>query len=276
MSEPQSNTTPPWTPLSRQQRRVLGVLVEKAKTTPEQYPMSLNGLTTGCNQKSNRSPMMDLQPEQVEDALEFLRGAGAVGEVQGTGRVPKYRHYCKEWLGVEGTELAVMAELLLRGPQSVGDLRGRAARMAPGQLADVNSLRPVLLSLMEKNLVLALTPEGRGQVVSHNLFQPEELAKARAEHAGGAVPSNATAQSYVSPPQIPSPHVSTAIPRPATSAMPRSSTSSAAESPTTTTGTAVPSSAEVSELRAEVTELRSELARLRKEVEDLWQNLGGA
>ena len=138
MEETQTNTppatedaSPAWHPLSRVNRRIVGVLVEKAKTTPDQYPLSLNALTNGCNQKSNRSPQMSLEEHQVETALENLRTQGLVAEVQGGGRVPKFRHYMKEWLGVSGVELAVMAELLLRGDQTVGDLRGRANRMTP-------------------------------------------------------------------------------------------------------------------------------------------------
>ena len=128
-------TSAPWQPLERVPRRILGVLVEKAKTTPDNYPLSLNALVAGCNQKSNRSPQMDLSPEDVEEGLEQLRELQAIAEVHGDGRVIRYRHYMKEWMGVDGTELAVMAELLLRGTQTVGELRGRAARMASGQLA---------------------------------------------------------------------------------------------------------------------------------------------
>lgn len=166
---------PKWKPLNRIQRRVLGVLVEKAKTTPDAYPMTLNAITTGCNQKSNRAPLMDLTPDEVETALDTLRSLGAVAEVQGTGRVAKYRHYAYEWLGVDKVEVAVMTELLLRGEQTVGELRGRAARMEA--IADLNALRPVLESLMRKGLVVSLTPEGRGQLVTHGLYEPHELKK---------------------------------------------------------------------------------------------------
>ena len=106
-----------WKPLTPPQRRVLGVLAEKAKTTPEQYPLTLNGLTTGCNQKNNRDPVTNLSTDQVEQALEELRELGAVLEVQGSGRVAKYKHCLYDWLGVDKVELAVMAELLLRGEQ---------------------------------------------------------------------------------------------------------------------------------------------------------------
>src|SRR5262245_20500779 len=90
-----------WQPLNLRQRRVLGVLVEKAKTTPDAYPMTINGLVAGANQKSNREPQMNLSPEDIVQVLEELRGMGAVTEVQGSGRVAKYRHHAYEWLGVE-------------------------------------------------------------------------------------------------------------------------------------------------------------------------------
>ncbi len=115
MVDPQatSNETQPapkWKPINAIQRRILGVLGEKAKTTPDQYPLTLNALTNGCNQKSNRSPQMNLEPIQVEDALEKLRAIAAVSEVQGGGRVAKFRHYIYEWLGVDKAESAVMIE----------------------------------------------------------------------------------------------------------------------------------------------------------------------
>lgn len=179
-AEMASETPPRWSPLGMIDRRVLGVLAEKAKTTPDAYPMSVSAICTGCNQKSNRAPVMNLQSEDVEESLERLRELGAAAMVQGLGRVTKYKHYLYEWLGVEKVELAVMTELLLRGPQTEGELRGRAARMDP--IADLNALRPVLASLKAKGLVLPLTPEGRGHVVTHALYQPQELAQLRAQY----------------------------------------------------------------------------------------------
>ena len=184
MSTEQSETSEKrWRPLSAIQRRVVGVLIEKAKTTPDSYPMTLNALTNGCNQKSNRSPQMDLSPEDVEQAIEELREMGAAAEVQSGGRVSKFRHYMYDWLGVDKVELAVMAELLLRGEQTIGELRGRAARMEP--VADLNALRPVLDTLIQKDLVVSLTPTGRGQVVTHNLYTPERLEKLKQQYASG-------------------------------------------------------------------------------------------
>src|SRR4029077_12139674 len=149
---------PLWRPLEPSERRVLGVLIEKAKTTPENYPLSLNALRNGCNQKNNRAPLTQMGEEQVEETLESLRKLGAVIVIQGDGRVEKYRHRAYEWLGVEKVELAVMAELLLRGAQTVGELRGRAARMEP--IKDLGELRPVLDALEAKRLITYLTPPG--------------------------------------------------------------------------------------------------------------------
>ncbi len=183
MTDPSVPPQRRWQPLCAVDRRVAGVLAEKAKTTPDIYPMSLNAIGAGCNQKSNRLPLVQLEPSEVEESLDRLRALGAVGLVEGYGRVQKYRHYLYEWLGVDKVELAVMTELLLRGDQTVGELRGRAARMEP--IADLAALRPVLDSLKAKGLVVALTPEGRGHVVTHALYKPRELETLRAKHQGG-------------------------------------------------------------------------------------------
>ena len=108
-------------PISATARRVLGVMVEKAKTVPDSYPMTLAALISGCNQKSNRDPKMDVDDEDVLLALDELRGLGASREVQGSGRATKYRHAAYEWLGVESPGAAVMTILLLRGPQTIGE-----------------------------------------------------------------------------------------------------------------------------------------------------------
>ena len=103
---------------------MLGVLVEKAKTTPDNYPLTLAGIT-GSNQKSNRDPKMDLDEDDVLLALDELRKLRP-REVQGSGRAIKYRHAAYDWLDVDGSGSAVMTELLLRGPQTLGELRTRA------------------------------------------------------------------------------------------------------------------------------------------------------
>ena len=96
-----SAAPPRWKPLGRIDRRVAGVLVEKAKTTPEQYPMTVNGLVNGCNQKNNRDPQMQLEESDIMESLDRLKSVGAAIEIQGGGRVPKFRHLLYEWLGVE-------------------------------------------------------------------------------------------------------------------------------------------------------------------------------
>jgi hypothetical protein len=167
--------SPRWRQISAIERRVLGVLIEKAKTTPENYPLSLNSLRSGCNQKSNRAPLMQLEEDQVEEALESLRQFGAIAQIQGGARVDKYRHLAYDWLGVEKVELAVMAELLLRG----------AARMEP--IKGLAELQPTLDALQSKGLIVYLTPPGRGSVVTHTLYLEQEMEKVRRE-AGTAPP----------------------------------------------------------------------------------------
>lgn len=163
-------------------RRVLGVLVEKAKTTPGSYPMTVNAIVSGCNQKSNRDPRTSLDDADVMNALHELIGLGAAEELDWLGRVPKYKHLAYDWLSVSRAELAVLAELLLRGAQTLGELRGRAARMEP--IADVAELEPIVAALVERGLMVELTPPGRGQMVTHNLYPAEELADLRAAASG--------------------------------------------------------------------------------------------
>ncbi len=172
MSETSDDESSRVVPLSAASRRVLGVLVEKAKTTPDAYPLTLNGIVTGSNQKSNRLPKMDLDEEDALVALDELRGVGAVREVQGSGRAVKYRHAAYEWLDVDGPGAAIMTELLLRGPQTIGELRTRASRMHPFE--DLSSAQAVVDALVAKELVEAITPAGRGQVFAHKLYPPQE------------------------------------------------------------------------------------------------------
>src|SRR3954454_10919237 len=108
---------PTWPVLSLYERRVLGVLVEKAKTTPDAYPMSLNALVTGCNQKSNRDPILFLSEDDVEYTLTRLQKAGLVMKITG-GRVERWRHLLYESWHVDKVDLAILGELLLRGPQT--------------------------------------------------------------------------------------------------------------------------------------------------------------
>jgi uncharacterized protein len=264
---PADTQSPRWKPLAAIDRRVLGVLVEKAKTTPDGYPMSVNSLRSGCNQKNNRYPLMELELEDVEESLARLRAAGAVAEVQGGGRVPRYRHYMYEWMGVDKLELAVMTELLLRGAQTEGELRGRAARMDP--IADLEALRPVLASLKEKGLIVSLTPEGRGHIVTHALYEPRELEKLRAEFAS-------TAPRHESGPAVPaqppsSPGRDATQPSVHYVDAPGAIERSTAR-PVASSDQSFASQQAVDSLRAELDQVRAELAGLRKDLDDLWAN----
>jgi uncharacterized protein YceH (UPF0502 family) len=165
-------------PLSVNERRVLGVLVEKAKTTPDIYPLSLNALTTGSNQKSNRDPVLDLNDLDVEEALASCQKKGLVFKITG-GRVDRWKHNLYEAWQLSKVEIAVLGELLLRGPQTEGELRGRASRMEP--IDDLEALRATLKPLAARGLVVYLTPEERrGTTVTHGFHTPKELERLRA------------------------------------------------------------------------------------------------
>ncbi len=171
-------STPSWPVLNTMERRVLGVLVEKAKTTPDIYPLSLNSLVTGCNQKSNRDPVLHVTAAQAEETLEKLQPAGLVSRVTG-GRVERWRHHLYEVWNVNKVELAILAELLLRGPPTEGELRLRASRMEA--IDDLDTLRQVLGPLKERGLIVFLGPEGRrGTTLTHGFHAAKDLEKLRA------------------------------------------------------------------------------------------------
>jgi len=260
---------PRWQPLPPMERRVVGVLVEKAKTTPENYPLSLNAIRTGANQKSNRFPLMQLDNDHVEEALDRLRELGAVTEIVGDSRVTKFRHRMYDWMGVEKVELAVMAELLLRGAQTVGELRGRSARMEP--IRDLSALEPILNSLLHKGLVQYLAPPGRGATVTHCLYLPKEQDKLLAEHGVGAP----TRQSAPRPAAWQS---AAAGPDASPAAGPQETRTPAPQQPPTP---AQDDSVEIAALRnqlaqqrAQIEQLQTETDALRRELDDVKSQLG--
>jgi uncharacterized protein YceH (UPF0502 family) len=161
-------------------------MVEKAKTTPEYYPMTIAAIVTGCNQKSNRDPVVNYDADDVEEILQELRRKGAAVMIEGGGRVVRWKHTLYDWLKVGKVELAIMAELMLRGPQTEGDLRARASRMEP--IADLTALQALLEALALRDLVIFLSPPGqkRGVVVTHGLYPPAELEKVRQAYAQSA------------------------------------------------------------------------------------------
>src|SRR5579872_4408315 len=116
--------------LTANEVRVLGSLIEKEITTPDYYPLSLNALANACNQKNNREPVMSLNEDAVRSALDNLRNLRLAGPARGAdSRVPKYEHRIQEVFNFSRGETAIMCVLLLRGPQTPGELRGRTERM---------------------------------------------------------------------------------------------------------------------------------------------------
>jgi uncharacterized protein len=133
--------------------RVIGCLIEKQITTPDQYPLSLNALVNACNQKSNRDPLLELEERSVQQTVDVLARKHFVVEKSGFGsRVPKYQHrFCNTEYGtlkLDPQELAIVCELLVRGPQTPGELRTRAARMAP--FGDVSEVEAALTRLSQR------------------------------------------------------------------------------------------------------------------------------
>lgn len=126
--------------------RVLGALLEKDITTPEYYPLTLNSLQNACNQKSSRDPVVAYDEDTVAQALELLKNKGLAIRISGAGhRVEKFGHRLGEKLNLGRRELALLCVLMLRGPQTVGELRGRTERMH--DFADMEEVERVLESL---------------------------------------------------------------------------------------------------------------------------------
>jgi hypothetical protein len=161
--------------------RILGVLIEKELTTPEQYPLSLNALTAGCNQKSNRDPVLDLSEAEVHAATGKLIVKGWLGSVHpASSRVERFRHNAATLLELSRPQVAVLAELLLRGAQQPGELRARASRMA--ELPTLEALRATLATLIEKRLVVRLDPQpgARAESYAQTLAPGAQPAPSRA------------------------------------------------------------------------------------------------
>ena len=143
--------------LNPYEARVLGVLIEKALTVPDQYPLSLHAATTGSNQKNNRWPVVEYSEAEVHIAFQGLLAKHlAHRSVAAGSRVDKYKHGAHEALGLDDAHAAVLAELLMRGPQQPGELRTRVERMTPGLTAETLTER--LARLREKGYVKRLEP----------------------------------------------------------------------------------------------------------------------
>jgi uncharacterized protein YceH (UPF0502 family) len=155
--------------------RVLGSLLEKEVTTPEYYPLSLNAVVNACNQKSNRDPAVEYSQAIVEQALESLREKGLLLTITGAGsRVPKYGHRISEKLNLGRRELAILCELMLRGPQTVGELRTHCERMHP--FDDLAEVEMVIERLPELIVKLPRRPGEKEMRYAHLLCGPPETA----------------------------------------------------------------------------------------------------
>jgi uncharacterized protein YceH (UPF0502 family) len=212
--------------LTSVEARVIGALIEKEVTTPEYYPLSLNALTNACNQKSNRDPAMHLEEHEVRKALNHLEYQSLVRSV-GDSRVTKYEHRLQDAFNFYRPEVAILCELLLRGPQTPGELRTRASRMHPFE--DLESVHSALQRLEKREpplvVVLPRQPSRKESRYAHLLGDVSPLP-AEAVGLRNAVNSVRT--------------------------------SSAGED-------AAPEASEVAALRTEVKELRGEVAELQQQ-----------
>lgn len=168
--------------------RILGVLIEKQMATPDYYPLTLNALVNGCNQKNNREPVMALDPTEVEQALHSLRQQHLVWQIMTPGsRVAKYEHNLVEIAGVSEREQALLCELFLRGPQTAGELNTRAARLMEthGLMAVEQTLKK--LAEHPKGPFVEMLPRRPGHKENRyvHLFCPKEASEAMYRMASG-------------------------------------------------------------------------------------------
>jgi uncharacterized protein len=249
--------------LTPPEQRVLGCLIEKRWTTPDQYPLSLNGLRLACNQSTNRDPVTSYDEATVRDAAQRLCLYGLARLASGHGsRAVKYRHLAEEALGLDREELAVLAVLLLRGPQTPGELKARTERLAP--LASLDDVERVLTDLAERDYarrigrrpgqkedrfehLLGSRVEGQPPVPSPTAPAPSPPAPAPSQAAPVVAPS-----APVVAPSAPAPAQLASTPAP--SAQPLGSDGSRANDGLTDRVAAL--EAEVASLRADLDELR--------------------
>lgn len=258
------------------ERRVFGVLIEKALAQPSYYPMTINAIVTACNQKNNRDPVMELDEEAVWDTIEELRKRGLVSRVLAGGgaRVDRFKHEVRTAFAWDRLQQAVMAELLLRGPQTAGELRTRTERMGPFDAG--RSVADVIDGFCTANppLMTAL-PRQPGQSATryaHCLYPSDEAPISVA---------------YVRETESPVAHASSPGSAAATAPRPaeRTGAAPAARPPAHAVGdapgptdhgaaNAVSIAAEIEQLRTELEALRSELERVRDDVSELRRALG--
>jgi uncharacterized protein YceH (UPF0502 family) len=233
MSSPDPNSTAPFV-LTAPQARVLGALVEKEVTTPEYYPLSLNALINACNQRSNREPVMALDEEEVRQALHGLEDLHLAGRARSSeGRVTKYEHWLGEVFNFTRAETALLCVLLLRGPQTPGELRGRTERLH--SFEEIGEVLAALQKLMERTPPLAaVLPR-----------QPGTKESRYAHLLSGGIESF-----------------------PAAAAEPAFARREAGQD----SGLSAESVERITQLETTVTELRQEMTALRQKIDDLFGN----
>jgi uncharacterized protein YceH (UPF0502 family) len=225
--------------LSSAEARVLGALIEKEVTTPEYYPLSLNALINACNQRSNREPVMNLDEEAVRQALHGLEDLHLAGRARSAdGRVTKYEHWLGEAFNFNRAETALICVLLLRGPQTPGELRGRTERLH--RFEEIGEVLAALQKLMEREpplaAILPRQPGTKESRYAHLLF--------------GGVESIATA--LVTEPAF------------------AHREAGAIRETGTVSEQGASHTARIAQLEATVAELRQEVAALRRKIDDLF------
>jgi uncharacterized protein YceH (UPF0502 family) len=245
---------PPTEPiaLTTAEARVLGALMEKEATTPDYYPMSLNALVNACNQRSNREPVMDLDEETVRQALHGLEDLHLAGRARSAdGRVAKYEHWLGEVFNFSRAESALVCVLLLRGPQTPGELRGRTERMH--RFEEIADVLAGLEKLMQREPALAaVLPR-----------QPGTKESRYAHLLSSKVPTTAAAAPQFVPAYVPA-----AIPAATPEAIPAEFVRREAAAPVVR-GDGSPEE-RIAQLEAEMGELRLEMAALRQKIDDLF------
>jgi uncharacterized protein len=226
-----------FTDLTAPEQRVLGCLIEKRFTTPDQYPLTLNALRLACNQSTNRDPVTAYGEEVVNEAAQRLSKYGLARLASGhSSRAVKYRHLAEEGLGVGTEQLAVLGVLLLRGPQTPGELKGRTERMV--SFASPAEVEVVLRQLIDRGYAVRLER------------RPGQKEERYAQLLGGASDEPAA----TAPPISSAPYVPGAPPAPAKPP--------AGQFPS-------PAGAEIRALEDRVTTLEQQVAELREQLSDL-------
>ncbi len=249
--------------LSASETRVLGCLLEKQRTTPDQYPLSLNALRLACNQSTNRDPVVEYDEAILRDALHRLERRGYTRYASGAGsRTPKYRHLLAEALPMAEDEQAVICVLMLRGPQTPGELKQRADRMHP--FVELGAVHETLERLIARELVACLgrRPGQKEDRYAQLLQEAEEGGGERQSQAPWGPPAAAGVSAPAGEPGLPDQpglaDQSAAAGQPGSIGAP-----AAREQATFAPSAAAPATAAMEQLEQRVAHLERELAELR-------------